>query len=93
MPVSHKDAGQGQRLMISYDDGATWSRTVYELHKGGMYASSVVLADDTIVTAHARGRNMGGRGTLDVLRWNVPPKKEVEKGGFFTPRPVDATPD
>jgi len=93
IPFSHKDAGQGQRFMVSYDDGATWSRTVYELHKGGMYASSVVLSDDTIVTVHATGRNMGGRGTLDVLRWKVPPKKEVEKGGFFTPRPVDETPD
>ena len=84
MPFSHKDKGQGQRFMISYDEGKTWSRTVYELHVGGMYASSVVLDDGTIVTAYAE-RN----GPFTVLRWRVPSRKAVEKGGFFEPLAVN----
>ena len=84
MPFSHKDKGQGQRFMISYDEGKTWSRTVYELHVGGMYASSVVLDDGTIVTAYAE-RN----GPFTVLRWRAPSRKAVEKGGFFEPLAVN----
>ena len=83
MPFSHKDKGQGQRFLVSYDEGKTWSRTVYELHVGGMYASSVVLADDTIVTVYAEG------GKLGVLRWRVPPRHTVAKGGFFEPQPIE----
>ena len=42
----------GQRFMLSYDDGQTWSRGVYQLNRCGQYARSVVLDDDTVVTVH-----------------------------------------
>ncbi len=42
----------GQRFMLSYDRGETWSRSVYQLYRCGQYARSVVLDDDTIVTVH-----------------------------------------
>jgi len=86
LPFGHKDAGQGQRFMISYDEGETWGKTVFELNKCGMYASSVVLADDTIVTAFAVEWHSNGRNELDVLRWRVPPREVVEKNGVFRPR-------
>ena len=78
----HKTDGLGQRFMLSYDDGETWSRRIYQLHWGGQYASSVILEDDTIVTVirHARTRH------LQALRWRAPSRKEVAEGGFFTPR-------
>ncbi|MAE66740.1 MAG: hypothetical protein CMJ18_20930 [Phycisphaeraceae bacterium] len=76
----------GQRVMVSLDEGETWSRTVYELHHGGLYANSVVLPDDTIVTVHD-GRNTD-HVKLSVLRWKPPSREEVSKGGFFAPRSV-----
>jgi len=88
MPFGHKDEGHGQRFIVSYDEGEAWSKAFYELHKGGMYASSVVLDDQTIVTAYAEESHSGGKNKLDVLRWKVPPKSEVEKHGVFTPRPI-----
>ena len=37
MPFSHKDAGFGQRTLLSYDGhGAWWSNSIYELHTGGL---------------------------------------------------------
>ena len=87
LPYSHKDAGHGQRFIVSYDEGETWSRAIYELNDFGMYASSAALEDDTIVTVHdgwSRTPNV-----LQVLRWKAPPREEVEKHGFFTPRPAD----
>ena len=42
----------GQRFMLSYDSGRTWSRSVYQLYRCGQYARSVVLDDDTVVTVH-----------------------------------------
>ncbi len=86
----------GQRFMLSYDDGKTWSKAVYQLNATGEYARSVVLEDDTIITVHDNVGSDGsdevwsGRGTLIVLRWKAPPRKEVEKHGFFTPRDVEA---
>ena len=41
----------GQRFIASADSGSTWTQTVWELHRGGQYASSVVLPNRTIVTA------------------------------------------
>lgn len=78
----HKTDGLGQRFMLSYDQGATWSRRIYQLHWGGQYASSVVLADDTIVTVirHAETRQ------LQALRWRAPLRKQVQEAGFWTPR-------
>ena len=60
----------------------------------GEYARSVALEDDTIVTIHdnlGSDRNVkgSGRGRLMVLRWKAPPREEVEKHGFFTPREVE----
>ena len=82
--------------MLSYDDGKTWSKAVYELNSTGEYARSVVLEDDTIITVHDNVGSDGsdevwrGRGTLIVLRWKAPPREEVKKHGFFTPRDVEA---
>ena len=87
MPFGHKDAGQGQRFMLSYDDGETWSNALFELNRFGMYAHSVVLDDDTIVTVCETPRWFQPV-KLHVLRWNVPPRDEVERYGFFMPRPV-----
>ena len=78
----------GQRFVLSYDEGRTWSRTIYELNRTGEYARSVVLADDTIVTVHD-GIGDGERGRLCVLRWRAPMRAEVEKNGFFTPREAE----
>ena len=88
MPFGHKEEGGGQRFMVSYDDGQTWSKTVFELNKSGWYASSVILGDDTIVTVYAREWHSGGSNQLEVLRWKVPPKEIVAKNGFFSPRPA-----
>lgn len=86
LPFSHKDQGQGQRFLVSYDEGKTWSKTIYDLNKNGMYASSVVMKDGTIVTAY-QDRKRDSR--LSVLRWKAPSKEEVSKGGFFEPQKVD----
>ena len=88
LPFGHKTTvgGRrfGQRFLVSYDEGKTWSRTVFELHHGGLYANSVVVNDDTIVTVHDN-RAAGDRG-LNVLRWTVPSREQVSKGGFFRPQ-------
>ena len=81
----HKTDGYGQRFMLSYDRGETWSRNVYNLAKGGLYASSVVLKDDTIVTVYHNLKKL----TFHCLRWRAPSRKEVAKGGFWRPRPVE----
>jgi hypothetical protein len=85
----------GQRFMLSYDEGRAWSKAVYKLHHYGEYARSVALEDDTIVTIHdyvgykPLCPAVGNRPLrLGVLRWKAPPRKEVEKHGFFTPQPV-----
>ncbi len=89
LPFGHKDEGHGQRVIISFDEGETWSKAVYELNKFGMYASSVVLGDDTIVTVHDSAGTGDSRG-LHVLRWKAPPREEVSKYGFFEPRPAQS---
>jgi len=88
MPFGHKDEKQGQRFLVSYDEGQTWGKTVFELNKSGMYASSAALSDDTIVTAYAVEWHSEGRNRLEVLRWKAPPRDLVEKKGFFAPRPA-----
>ena len=86
LPFSHKDEGFGQRFLVSYDRGHTWSKTIFELNRGGMFASSVTLSDDTIVTVFEdRSRDR----KLTILRWKIPSREEVKSGGFFTPPPVD----
>lgn len=83
----------GQRFMLSYDDGKTWSKAVYQLNLTGEYARSVVLEDNTIVTVHDGIHSVDGKGVrpqlLTVLRWKVPAREEVEQHGFFTPREVE----
>ena len=88
LPFGHKDEGMGQRFTVSYDEGKTWSKAMFELHKGGMYASSVALKDDTIVTVFAAEAHSGGKNLLEALRWKAPPKDVVSQKGFFEPEPV-----
>ncbi|MAE63338.1 MAG: hypothetical protein CMJ18_03625 [Phycisphaeraceae bacterium] len=87
LPFSHKNDGHGQRFIISYDEGETWSNSIFELNGFGLYASSVALDDDTIVTVTETPR-WHKPVQFHVLRWSVPPRKAVEEQGFFTPRPV-----
>jgi hypothetical protein len=54
---------------------------------GGMYASSVVLANDTIVTVFSADSGVL-QGQLQVLRWQVPPRDVVGGNGYFEPSPV-----
>ena len=77
----------GQKFMLSYDAGKTWSKRAYRLNGTGEYARSIVLEGETIVTVHD-GVGQGERGNLCVLRWKVPPREEVEKHGFFTPTEI-----
>ena len=79
----------GQRFMLSYDEGKTWSKAVYQLNGTGEYARSVALEDDTIITIHDNAGEKVGRGPLIVLRWKAPPREDVEQHGFFTPREVE----
>ena len=92
MPFGHKTSDEqgrrfGQRFMVSYDEGRSWSKTIYELHKGGLYASSVALPDDTIVTVHDNRKTEEGPG-LAILRWQAPSREVVSKGGFFEPEEI-----
>ena len=43
-----------------------------------MYASSVVLSNQTIVTAFGYTRPPHPSGTMAVLRWRLPPKELVD---------------
>ena len=52
-----------------------------------MYASSVVLANDTIVTVFSADSGPLD-GQLQVLRWRVPPRDAVGGNGFFQPAAV-----
>ena len=64
------------RARISRDGGQTWLPEVYHLSPGHGYGGSVVLEDDTIVTAlgntplDERGRPVGGY-TAQVVRWRL----------------------
>jgi len=51
----------------------------------------VALEDDTIITIHDNvvANKVGGRGPMIVLRWRVPPREEVKRHGFFTPREIE----
>ena len=52
-----------------------------------MYASSVVLANDTIVTVFSADSGPLD-GQLQVLRWRVPPREVAGGNGFFSPAAV-----
>lgn len=83
----HKTDGTGQRFMLSYDEGETWSRNVYALNANGLYASSVVLDDGTIVTvAH---KVIKGVARFYAMRWRPPTFDQVATGGFWRPRVVE----
>ena len=86
LPFSRKDGTHGQRFIVSYDRGETWSKAIWELNDCGFYASSVVMPDDIIVTVHDGLRDKASGRRLSALRWQAPPKAEVEKYGFFEPR-------
>ena len=76
LAFGHKDAGEGQKFILSYDGkmalslfspctrvanlksilnagGISWSNGVWDLHRGGLYASSVPVGDDEVVTAYS----------------------------------------
>ena len=65
------------RARISRDEGRTWLPEVYRLSAGHGYGASVVLADDTIVTAvgnsplDEKGRNPSGKWSAGVVRWRL----------------------
>ena len=82
LPFGYKTDTRGQRFVASYDEGETWSRTVYQLHADGQYASSVVLADDTIVTVIHDTKGM----RVHSLRWRAPSRERVAARGFWRPR-------
>ena len=88
MPYSRKDGTHGQRFIASYDEGQTWSNAIFQLNDFGLFASTVALEDDTLVTVHEtrRGAMPNNRTGLHVLRWKAPKRSEVEKHGFFEPR-------
>ena len=54
----------GQRFMLSYDDGQTWGKAVYQLYQCGQYARSIALNDDTIVTVHDNRETWGKKGRV-----------------------------
>ena len=95
LPFGHKDAGEGQKFILSYDGGLSFSNSVYDLHLGGLYASSVALghgraANATIVTAFSCTGDRQSlcperANKLTTLRWTPPPEAEVARGGFFYP--------
>lgn len=72
-PYEHGDI----RARVSRDEGQTWLPETYKLSPGHGYGASVVLADDTIVTAvgnsalDKRGRNPSGKWTAQVVRWRL----------------------
>ena len=67
----------GQRFMLSYDNGATWSRAIYQLYRCGQYARSIVLDDDTVVTVHDSRETWSFHGrTLRCDDNSVVPKSE-----------------
>lgn len=79
----------GQRFIVSYDQGRTFSRTIFELGSGGMYAATVALpsasspGNETLITVAAN--STGVAGSLHVIRWRLPAAASVSAGGFFTP--------
>ena len=85
LPFGYKTDTRGQRFLISYDGGETWSRNVFQLHDDGQYASSVALADDTIVTVLHATKGL----QVQALRWRPPARDKVAAGGFWSPRAVE----
>ena len=85
----------GQYFMLSYDEGETWSKAVYQLNRRriGEYARSAALDDDTIITIHDNAGSdrskANSRGRLMVLRWKAPDRGDVAPHGFFRPREVE----
>ena len=82
LPFGYKTDTRGQRFIVSYDRGETWSRSVFQLHADGQYASSVVLKGDKIVTVIHGTKGL----SLQSLRWQAPTKAIVKKKGFWRPR-------
>jgi hypothetical protein len=72
--------------MVSYDRGESWSNGIWQLNDSGMYASSAVMPDDTIVTVHDGYRGRGTPRALCSLRWRLPARADVARHGFFHPR-------
>jgi hypothetical protein len=91
----------GQRAIFSHDRGHSFSRTIYELHAGAMYAATVALPAAATTAASQSGgdakftgnqtlvsvcaNSTGVAGSLHVLRWQVPPRSKVAAGGYFSP--------
>ena len=92
LPFGHKDDGEGQRFIVSYDGGRSFSNTIFQLHQGGLYASSVATNNGTIVTAFscelgdpqsACAKNESSE--LQFLRWTAPMHDDPAHTGFFVP--------
>lgn len=69
------------RARVSRNEGQTWAPEVYHLSPGHGYGGSVVLGDDTIVTAcgnaqlDRKGRSASGQWTAQIVRWRLPTQK------------------
>ena len=101
LAFGHKDSTQdpttkqwvmyGQRCIVSHDNGRTFSRRIFELHSGSMYAATVALpkastdALDGQLLVTACANSTGVAGNLHVLRWFAPNRTEVAAGGYFQP--------
>ena len=79
--------GHGQRFIVSFDNGTSFSNRVFHLQTGGEYASSVATSDDTIVTVFAASEGTSV-GKLQVIYWRLPPQSEIAGNGFFSPATI-----
>ena len=81
-PVKREDAATtdivfGESASQSRPGGQTWAPEAYRLRPGHGYAASVVLADDTIVTAlgntplNQKGSSIDGKWYAQVVRWRL----------------------
>ena len=83
----HKTDGSGQRFMASFDEGRSWSRTVYQLGQNCQYASTVLLTGNRLVSVSHR--IIDGVGIFHARQWSAPKKTAFSDGGFWTPRPAE----
>jgi hypothetical protein len=73
------------RARVSHDQGQTWAPETYRLSAGHGYAASVVLPDDTIVTAlgntplNEKGRSVDGKWYAQVVRWQLPRSDSIRR--------------
>jgi hypothetical protein len=83
----HKTDGSGQRFMVSYDQGHSWSRTIFQLGRNCQYASTVLLPGDRLVSVSHR--IIKGVGIFHARQWSPPDKAATRDAGFWVPRPAE----